>query len=213
MAAPDRMGQPSNPRPTSPHHRSSAMNVSRDQTDGRGASRGPKLGSKHSKTSREGLSPTLRLRRQTAGIEQVHRCSQMQICSVMKRSIRHSHCHGQSSRNCTQPLQYLKARSYQASDRPANRDRTLRDIYEHCDSYCYAQQRGRSPSGKYKRLLQELPGANPWVLHWNYKTGLTLAGVLHLPTLASEVRSIGTAAWRTHEQLLRGTIADDELER
>ena len=75
----------------------------------------------------------------------------------------------------------------------------LRDIYEHSDSYYDAQQRGRSPSGKYKRLLQELPGANPWMLHWNYKTGLTLAGVLHLPTLASEVRSIGTAAWRAHE--------------
>jgi len=51
------------------------------------------------------------------------------------------------------------------------------------------------------------------MLHWNYKTGLTLARVLHLPTLASEVRSIGTAAWRAHEQLLRGTVADDELER
>jgi hypothetical protein len=37
----------------------------------------------------------------------------------------------------------------------------FRDIYEHCDSYYYAQQRGRSPSGEYKRLLQELPGANP----------------------------------------------------
>lgn len=33
MAAPDRMGQPSNPRPTSPHHPSFAMNVSRDQAD------------------------------------------------------------------------------------------------------------------------------------------------------------------------------------
>ena len=88
------------------------------------------------------------------------------------------------------------------------------DIYEHSDSYYHAQQqRGRSPSGKYKRLPQELPGANPWMLHWNYKTGLTLAGVLHLPTLASEVRSIGTAAWRAHEQMLRGTVADDELER
>jgi hypothetical protein len=42
------------------------------------------------------------------------------------------------------------------------------------------------------------------MLHWNYKTGLTLAGVLHQPTLASEVRSISTAAWRAHEQLLRG---------
>jgi hypothetical protein len=51
------------------------------------------------------------------------------------------------------------------------------------------------------------------MLHWNYKTGLTSAGVLHLQTLASEVRSIGTAAWRAHEQLLRGTVADDELER
>jgi hypothetical protein len=89
----------------------------------------------------------------------------------------------------------------------------LRDIYEHWDSYYYAQQRGRSASGKYKRLLQELPGTNAWTLHWNYKTGLTLAGVLHLPTRVSEVRSIGTAAWRAHEQLLRGTVADDELER
>ena len=89
----------------------------------------------------------------------------------------------------------------------------LRDIYEHSDRYYDAQQRGRSPGGKYKRLLQELPGANPWMLHWNYKTGLTLAGVLHLPRLASEVRSIGTAAWRAHEQLLRGSVADDELER
>jgi hypothetical protein len=51
------------------------------------------------------------------------------------------------------------------------------------------------------------------MLHWNYKTGLTLADVLHLQTLASEVRSIGTAASRAHEQLLRGTVADDELER
>jgi hypothetical protein len=34
------------------------------------------------------------------------------------------------------------------------------------------------------------------MLHWNYKTGLTLAGVLHLQTRASEERSIGTAAWR-----------------
>ena len=34
MAAPDRMGQPSNRRPTSPHHRPFAMNVSRDQADG-----------------------------------------------------------------------------------------------------------------------------------------------------------------------------------
>jgi hypothetical protein len=31
------------------------------------------------------------------------------------------------------------------------------------------------------------------MLHWNYKTGLTLAGVLHQPRLASEVRSISTA--------------------
>ena len=93
------------------------------------------------------------------------------------------------------------------------RSNVSRDICEHWDSYYYAQQRGRSPSGKYKRLLQELPGANPWMLHWNYKTGLTLAGVLHLPTLASEVRSIGTAARRAHEQMLRGTVADDELER
>jgi hypothetical protein len=51
------------------------------------------------------------------------------------------------------------------------------------------------------------------MLHWNYKTGLTLAGVLHLQTLASGVRSIGTSAWRAHEQLLRGTVTDDELER
>jgi hypothetical protein len=29
----------------------------------------------------------------------------------------------------------------------------LRDIYEHWDSYYYAQQRGRSPSGKYKGLF------------------------------------------------------------
>lgn len=70
----------------------------------------------------------------------------------------------------------------------------LHHIYEHSDSYYDAQQRGRSPNGKYKRLPQELPGANPWMLHWNYKTVLTLAGLLHLPTLASEVRSIGTAA-------------------
>jgi hypothetical protein len=40
-----------------------------------------------------------------------------------------------------------------------------------------------------------------------------LAGVLHQPRLAFEVRSIGTAAWRAHEQLLRGSVADDELER
>ena len=40
MAAPDRMGQPSNRRPTSPHHRPFAMNVSRDQVDGGGARRG-----------------------------------------------------------------------------------------------------------------------------------------------------------------------------
>ena len=103
------------------------------------------------------------------------------------------------------------------------RSKRLLDIYEHSDSYYHAQQqRGRSPSRKYKRLLQELPGANPWMLHWNYKTGLTLAGVLHLPTLASEVRSISTAVWRAHElplrgraheQLLRGSVADDELER
>jgi hypothetical protein len=51
------------------------------------------------------------------------------------------------------------------------------------------------------------------MLHWNYKTGLTLAGVLHQPKLASEVRSISTAAWRAHGQLLRGSVADDELER
>ena len=62
-------------------------------------------------------------------------------------------------------------------------------------------------------MPQELPGANPWMLHWNYKTGLTLAGVLHLQTRASEERSIGTAAWRAHEQLLGGTVPDDELER
>jgi hypothetical protein len=49
--------------------------------------------------------------------------------------------------------------------------------------------------------------------HWNSATRLTLAGVLHLPTLVSEVRSIGTAAWRAHKQLPRGTVADDELER
>jgi hypothetical protein len=57
------------------------------------------------------------------------------------------------------------------------------------DSYCYAQQRGRSPSGKYRRSLQGLPGTNAWMPHWNYETRLTLAGVLHLPTLVSEVRS------------------------
>jgi hypothetical protein len=48
------------------------------------------------------------------------------------------------------------------------------------------------------------------MLHWNYRTGLTLAGVLHQPRLASEVRSISTAAWRAHEQLLRGSVADDD---
>jgi hypothetical protein len=108
-------------------------------------------------------------------------------------------------------LQHIKARS--SHDRLRTAIERFRDIYEHWDSYYYAQQRGRSPSGKYKRLLQELPGTNAWTLHWNYKTGLTLAGVLHLPTRVSEVRSIGTAAWRAYEQLLRGTVADDELER
>ena len=34
MAAPERMGQPSNPRQISPHHRSFAMNVFRDQANG-----------------------------------------------------------------------------------------------------------------------------------------------------------------------------------
>jgi hypothetical protein len=53
MAAPDRMGQPSNPRQISPHHRSFAMNVFRDQAEWRGASRGRKLGSRHSETDRE----------------------------------------------------------------------------------------------------------------------------------------------------------------
>ena len=42
------------------------------------------------------------------------------------------------------------------------------------------------------------------MLRWNYKTGLTLAGVLHQPRLASEVRSISTAVWRAHELPLRG---------
>jgi hypothetical protein len=40
-----------------------------------------------------------------------------------------------------------------------------------------------------------------------------LAGVLHLPTRVTEVRSVGTAAWRAQKQLLHGTVADDELER
>jgi hypothetical protein len=40
-----------------------------------------------------------------------------------------------------------------------------------------------------------------------------LAGVLHLSTRVTEVRAIGTAAWRAQKQLLHGTVADDELER
>ena len=119
MAAPDRMGQPSNPRPTSPNHRSCAMNVSRDQADG------------------EALAEVLNWAHRT--LRQIERVESNFAASQTDRRYRTGTSKqadadlyrdeaidttlllvtAQSPRNCTQPLQHIKARSSQVSDRRA----------------------------------------------------------------------------------------------
>jgi hypothetical protein len=105
----------------------------------------------------------LRLRRQTAGIEQVHRCMQADADLYRDEAIdkilllvKANHPVTALNRCSTSRLGVPKL----PTDLRTAIER-LRHIYEHWDSYYDAQQRGRSPSRKYKTLLQELPGANP----------------------------------------------------
>jgi len=112
------MGQPSNPRPTSPHHRSLRWLSPEIRPMEEALAEVVNWG--HGTLGQiEAVESNLRLRRQTAGIEQVHRSRQTRICIVMKRSIRHCSSSRQSPRNYTQPLQHTKARSSQVSDRSA----------------------------------------------------------------------------------------------
>jgi hypothetical protein len=121
---------------------------------------------------------------------------------------------GQSPRNCTQPLHHIKARSSQASDRPANRDRNVCSTYTstRIATTTHSSSAAVRPAGSTRRCFRSCL-ALTLDASLELQDGTDLGSRAASATLASEVRSIGTAAWRAHEQLLRGTVADDELER
>jgi hypothetical protein len=139
----------------------------------------------------------------------------MQICIVMTRSLRHCPL----SRPITSWLHSTVA-AHQGSEFPkfpTNRRTRDRTFARHIRARRIATTMHRSaavrPAGSTRGCFSSCLARTPGCFIRDYETRLTLAGVLHLPTRVTEVRSVGTAAWRAQKQLLHGTVADDELER